>query len=104
MNATRSAPNSRCGEGCIERRRIFLAGSAASASLPLIVCAKSRGLLKSAPQLDLAIPHSVWTTNITRSHGYLILDTLYGQSGEKDGFETTPQIGTGHLIENDGKC
>ena len=40
---------------------------------------------------------------MTRNHGYMVYDTLYGQTGQKDGFKATPQMIAGHTIENDGK-
>ena len=40
---------------------------------------------------------------MTRNHGFMVYDTLYGQAGQKDGFKATPQMVAGHTIENDGK-
>ncbi len=46
----------------------------------------------------------VWTTAyVTHNHGYMVFDTLYGQSGQKDGFKATPQMLAGHTIEDDGR-
>ncbi len=33
----------------------------------------------------------------------MVYDTLYGQTGQKDGFKATPQMLEGHTVENDGK-
>jgi peptide/nickel transport system substrate-binding protein len=61
-------------------------------------------VLKFIPQSDLAILDPVWTTAyVTREHGYMVFDTLYGQSGQKNGFRPEPQMLAGHSIENDGK-
>ena len=61
-------------------------------------------MLKFIPQSDLAILDPVWTTAyVTRNHGYMVFDTLYGQTGQEDGFKATPQMVAGHVVENDGK-
>ena len=66
--------------------------------------AESKRLLKFIPQSDLAILDPVWTTAyVTRNHGYMVFDTLYGQTGQKAGYKATPQMVAGHAIENDGK-
>jgi peptide/nickel transport system substrate-binding protein len=86
------------------RRRSFLAASAASLALPAVVRADNQRLLKFIPQSDLAVLDPIWTTAyVTRNHGYMVFDTLYGQSGQSDGFKATPQMIAGHTIENDGK-
>jgi peptide/nickel transport system substrate-binding protein len=86
------------------RRRTFLAASAASLALPAVVRAESQRLLKFIPQSDLAILDPVWTTAyVTRNHSYMVYDTLFGQSGQKDGFKATPQMLAGYTVENDGK-
>ena len=86
------------------RRRTFLAASAATLALPAIARAESQRLLKFIPQSDLAILDPVWTTAyVTRNHGYMVFDTLYGQTGKASGFKATPQMVAGHVIENDGK-
>jgi peptide/nickel transport system substrate-binding protein len=86
------------------RRRTFLAASAANLALPAVVRADNQRLLKFIAQSDLAVLDPVWTTAyVTRNHGYMVFDTLYGQSGQSDGFKPTPQMVAGHTIENDGK-
>jgi peptide/nickel transport system substrate-binding protein len=86
------------------QRRAFIAASAAGLALPAITCAASQRVLKFIPQSDLAILDPVWTTAyVTREHGYMVFDTLYGQSGQKNGFRPEPQMLAGHSIENDGK-
>jgi peptide/nickel transport system substrate-binding protein len=86
------------------RRRTFLAASAATLALPAVVRAQNQRVLKFIPQSDLALVDPVWTTAyVTRNHAYMVFDTLYGQTGEKDGFKVTPQMVAGHTIESDGK-
>ena len=87
----------------MERRRLLVT-SAASLALPSIVRAQSKRVLKFIPQSDLAVLDPIWTTAYTtRNHGYMVFDTLYGQSGEQNGFKTSPQMVAGHVIEDDGK-
>jgi peptide/nickel transport system substrate-binding protein len=61
-------------------------------------------VLKFIPFADLAILDPLATTlNITLYHGYMVYDTLYGQTGQQSGFKCTPQMVEGHVVENDGK-
>ena len=86
------------------RRRAFVAASVAALALPAIGQAQSSRLLKFIPQADLTVLDPIWTTAyVTRNHGYLVFDTLYGQSGPASGFQVTPQMVAGHTVENDGK-
>jgi peptide/nickel transport system substrate-binding protein len=86
------------------RRRTFLAASAASLALPSVVRAQGKRLLKFIPQSDLAILDPVWTTAyVTRNHGCMVFDMLYGQTGKKNGFKAAPQMVAGHTVEDDGK-
>ena len=86
------------------RWRTFLGGTGAGLALPAVVRAESQRVLKFIPQSDLAILDPVWTTAyVTRNHGYMVYDTLYGQTGQKEGFKAAPQMAAGHVVENDGK-
>ena len=86
------------------KRRTFLAASGASLALPSVALAQKQRVLKFIPQSDLAILDPVWTTAyVTRNHGYMVFDTLYGQAGQKGNFAATPQMIAGHTIESDGK-
>ncbi|HET7882534.1 MAG TPA: ABC transporter substrate-binding protein [Acetobacteraceae bacterium] len=86
------------------RRRTFLAASAASLAMPAAVQAESKRVLRFIPQTDLAILDPVWTTAyVTHNHGYMVFDTLYGQSGYQDGFKASPQMLAGHMIEDEGQ-
>jgi len=61
-------------------------------------------VLKFIPQADLRILDPIATTAyITRNHGYMVYDTLYGQAGQKDGFKAMPQMLAGHTVESDGR-
>ena len=88
------------------KRRSFLAAStaaigAASLAAPATVRAQSQSTLKFIPQADLSVLDPHWTTAyVTRNHGYLVFDTLYGQDSS---YAVSPQMVAGHTVENDGK-
>lgn len=83
------------------KRRTFMAATAASLALPSIARAQKANTLKLIPQIDLAFLDPHWTTAfITRNHGFMVFDTLYGMD---ENFNPTPQMVEGHTIENDGK-
>ena len=64
------------------KRRSLLAGSAAgiaTLAAPRIGSSESLKIVKFVPQADLALLDPVQTTApVTRNHGYLVFDTLYG--------------------------
>ena len=71
---------------------------------PSIAAAQSSRVLKFVPQSDLAVLDPMWTTAyVTRNHGAMVFDTLYGQTGPASNFKVTPQMVAGHTIDNDGK-
>ena len=83
------------------RRRNFLASSAATLAAPSIGRAQGSQVLKFIPQSDVTVLDPIWTTAyVTRNHGYLIFDTLFGTDGT---FKATPQMAAGLTTENDGK-
>ena len=87
------------------RRRAFVAGlgSAAAAAIarPALVRAASATTLRFIPQVDLAFLDPHWTTaNVTRNHGYMVFDTLYGIDGT---FTAQPQMVEGHRTDGDGR-
>ncbi len=83
------------------RRRTFLGAAAASLALPAVVRAAGATTLKFVPQIDLAFLDPVWTTaNVTRGHGYMVFDTLFGQDGT---YTPSPQMLAGAVTKNDGK-
>ncbi len=83
------------------RRRSFLAGGGAALVAPHVARAAGKNLLKFIPEADVAVLDPIWTTaTVTRNHGYLVFDTLYGQD---DTYAMHPQMVAGHTIERDGK-
>ena len=85
-------------------RRRFIAASTAALAMPRIARSNSSSLLKYAPGGDLPSldPISVPSYE-TRSHGFMVFDTLYGQAGADQGFAARPQMVAGHTIEDGGK-
>ncbi|SFJ35327.1 peptide/nickel transport system substrate-binding protein [Bosea sp. OK403] len=86
------------------KRRTFIAGVSAAAAglaLPARVRSQSQTTLRFIPQIDLVYLDPVFTTaSVTRNHGYLVFDTLYGMDGN---FRMSPQMLEGHSVEEDGK-
>ncbi|MBV8914693.1 MAG: ABC transporter substrate-binding protein [Acetobacteraceae bacterium] len=86
------------------KRRTFVAASAVALALPALGRAQSDQVLKFIPNSDLAVLDPVWSTAyVTRNHGYLVFDTLYGQTGLEGGYVATPQMVAGHSIEDEGR-
>jgi peptide/nickel transport system substrate-binding protein len=53
------------------------------------------------PQANLTSLDPIWTTaNITRDHGHMIYDTLYGMDEQ---FRPQPQMAAGHVAEEGGR-
>jgi peptide/nickel transport system substrate-binding protein len=83
------------------RRRTFLTASVAALAAPAIARAQGSRLLRFIPQADLTVLDPIWTTAyVTRNHGFMVFDTLYGQDST---YKASPQMVAGHVIENDGK-
>jgi len=82
------------------RRRDLLITAAAALAAPRIGRAASASTLRFIPQSDLTILDPHWTTAyVTRNHGYLVFDTLYGTDGQ---FRPSPQMVAGHVVEDGG--
>ena len=82
------------------QRRAFLATTAALAA-PAAVRAQTATTLRFTPQQDLVTLDPVTTTAyISRNHGYMVFDTLYGMDAD---FQATPQMVDGHVVEDDGR-
>ena len=82
------------------RRRTLLAGAGALA-LPAIARGAAARVLKFVPQSDLTVVDPVWSTvYVTRNHGYLVFDTLFGMDSS---YQIQPQMLAGTTTENDGK-
>ena len=85
----------------MQRRSLMQAAVAASIAQPALVRAQSASTLRFTPQQDLVTLDPVTTTGyISRNHGYMVFDTLYGMDGN---FAATPQMVDGHRIEDNGK-
>ena len=83
------------------KRRAFLATSAAALAAPSIGRTQGTRLLRFIPQADLVVLDPIWTTAyVTRNHGFMVFDTLYGQDST---YAASPQMVAGHVIENDGR-
>ncbi len=84
------------------KRRTLIAGSAAAAlARPSLVRAAGETTLRFIPQIDLSFLDPHWTTaNVTRNHGFMVFDTLYGIDGN---FTAQPQMVAGHTVDSDGK-
>jgi len=80
------------------RRSLMAAGAALAA--PRIVQAQASRVLKFIPQADLTVLDPMWTTAyVTRNHGFMVFDTLFGQHGQ---YAPSPQMLEGFSTENDG--
>src|SRR3954447_12060986 len=83
------------------RRRRFLTGGASSLALPHVARSAT---LKYVPGADPPSIDPIWVPSYeTRSHGFIVFDTLYGQAGAASGFAATPQMVAGHTVEEDGR-
>jgi peptide/nickel transport system substrate-binding protein len=87
--------------GLTMRRRFFPRASAAALAAPSIALGQRANTLRFVPQSDVSVldPH-VSTTYVTRNHGLLIYDTLYGFGAD---YKTTPQMAAGHVTDDDHK-
>jgi peptide/nickel transport system substrate-binding protein len=83
------------------KRRTLLTGlGAATLARPALVRAASATTLRFIPQIDLAFLDPHWSTaNITRNHGQMVFDTLYGCDTS---YTPTPQMLEGHTVDSDG--
>lgn len=80
-------------------RRTFLGAAAASLAAPGV--ARAASVLKFIPQADITILDPIWTTAyVTRNHGFLVFDTLYGTDAA---FKASPQMVEGHVVDDGGK-
>jgi peptide/nickel transport system substrate-binding protein len=85
----------------MHRRTLMAAAAAAALARPSLAQPANARVLKYVPQSDLTVTDPVLTTAyITRTHGLLIWDQLYGLDSE---LRAQPQMVQGHTIENDGK-
>jgi peptide/nickel transport system substrate-binding protein len=83
------------------KRRTFLASVGAAMAMPAIVRAEDASTLRFIPQVDLTFTDPHFTTAYpTRTHGYMVFDTLYGLDGN---LRPSPQMLEGHTVEREGK-
>ena len=80
-------------------RRALLQGAMALAA-PKVIAAEATRVLRFMPQIDLVFldPHTS-STNITRNHGGLVFDQLYGTDTK---YRAQPQMAEGHVVADDG--
>ncbi len=82
------------------KRRTLLTSAAAALAAPRISRGADARTVRFIPEADVTIVDPIWTTaTVTRNHGYLVFDTLYGQN---DAFAMEPQMVAGHTVEEDG--
>ncbi len=83
------------------RRRQFLTAGLATLASPGIGRAEAQRVLKYIPQSDLATLDPPFTTaSVTREHGFLVFDTLYGMDNS---FQAQPQMVAGHVVSDGGR-
>ncbi len=82
------------------RRRTALAAIAGTLASPSLLRAQPPRTLRFVPQADPAILDPIVTTGlVTRNHGFMIFDTLYGVD---ERFRPQPQMVEGHTISDGG--
>ena len=83
------------------KRRTLLATGAAALAAPRIARSQTAKTLKFIPQIDVPLLDPVVTSAyISRNHGYVIFDTLFGQDSA---YKAQPQMVDGFTTEADGK-
>jgi peptide/nickel transport system substrate-binding protein len=83
------------------KRRTLMQFAAGALAVPNIARAQNASTLRFIPQADVTALDPVWTSvYVTRNHGYLVFDTLYGQD---DALQIQPQMVDGHTTEDGGK-
>jgi len=84
----------------LNRRTALGLMSASALATPALAQARNRPI-RFVPFADLSILDPIITTTyVTRNHGFMVFDTLYGV--DDDG-RVQPQMAEGHLVEDDGK-
>ncbi len=88
----------------ISRRQVVRGAAAAAAAMtldaPSVHAQKGQQSLRFVAQADLKILDPVWTTAyITRNHGYLVYDTLFGTD---ENFQVKPQMVDRTTVSPDG--
>ena len=86
----------------VSRRRLLGGAVAAAAMLgaPWVHAQKGRQVLRFVAQADLTVLDPIWTTAyITRNHGYLVYDTLFGTD---ENLRIKPQMVDRTTVSDDG--
>ena len=87
--------------GPTRRTALAIGAAALGGALARPALAQPARLLRFIPEGDVAVLDPIWTTaTVTRNHGYLVFDTLYGQD---DAYAVQPQMVAGHVVEQDGR-
>lgn len=82
------------------QRRPLLAAAALLAA-PRLGHGQAARPLRFVPQANLTSLDPIWTTaNVTRNHGFLVYDTLYGMDAR---FQPRPQMAAGHEVGEGGR-
>lgn len=87
----------------VDRRQFMFAASAAASALaaPRLAAAADQRVLRFVPHADLAVVDPHWSpAYVTRNHGYLCYDTLFGQDAS---LNPQPQMVEGVAVEDDGR-
>jgi len=83
------------------KRRGFLQTAAAVLAAPSAVRAAERSVVRIVPQSNLGSIDPIWTTaTVTRNHGYLVYDTLFGMTSD---LQPRPQMAEGLTVDADGR-
>ena len=85
------------------RRDLLAAGTTLALSPLAAPAARSQPakVLRFIPQVDLAVLDPVFVSfYVTRNHGYMVFDTLYGVDGD---FMPQPQMAAGHVVSAEGR-
>lgn len=83
------------------KRRALLTIAAATLAAPNLSRAQANRVLRFIPQSDVTVLDPIWTSvYVTRNHGYLVFDTLYGQD---ESFRVQPQMVAGSTTDQGGQ-
>jgi ABC-type transport system substrate-binding protein len=88
----------------MHRRALLASTAAAAAALPRFAVGQTTAArtLRVVPQANLTSIDPIWTTaNITRNHGFMVYDTLFGMDAA---FRAQPQMAEGAQAEDDGRA
>jgi peptide/nickel transport system substrate-binding protein len=93
------------GEFTMKRRDVLAAGFAATIgstlAAPALTQPAAARTLRFVPHANLTVMDPIWTTAyVTRNHGFMVWDTLYGLDKQ---YRPQPQMVEGHTLEDDGK-